>query len=302
MTIFTAPFAAALLSVLLAFASVLRKKPSPASWCFFAGMLVLAADSVFTGLGLRAAQLPEAIRWLALALVAKSFLPLPWLAFSLTYSRGDYRASLSRWRLPLAVLGLLPIGLALGFREQLLRVVPAGPAGDVLLLRFGVIGAALNVVLLVAFVLVLTNLEQTFRSAVAGCAGGSSSWCWAWRSSSAPRLYVRSQAILFSAPDLALSGLESSALLLGSLFLVLAYARTGLAETDVYPSRAVLRSSLTVLLVGGYLFVVGILAQIVRRIGGVESFQFQAFVVLLGMAAWRCCSSPTACANASTAS
>ena len=162
--------------------------------------------------------------------------------------------------------------------------MPAGPAGEVLLLRFGPAGTALNAILLVAFVLILTNLEQTFRSAV-----GTMRW---WLKFVVlglavifgAQIYVRSQAILFSAPDLALSGLESSALLLGGLFLVLAYARTGLAETDVYPSRAVLRSSLTVLIVGGYLFIVGILAQVVRRIGGVESFQFQSFVVLLGMA------------------
>jgi putative PEP-CTERM system histidine kinase len=63
-----------------------------------------------------------------------------------------------------------------------------------------------------------------------------------------------------------------------------AYVRTGLAEIDVYPSRAVLRSSLTVLIVGAYLFIVGVLAQIVSRMGGVQSFQFQALVVLLGMA------------------
>ena len=93
-----------------------------------------------------------------------------------------------------------------------------------------------------------------------------------------------SQAILFSGPDLALSGVESGALLIGCLFLTLAYVRTGLAEIDVYPSRAVLRSSLTVLIAGGYLFVVGVLAQLVRRFGGAESFQIQALVVLLGMA------------------
>ena len=38
------------------------------------------------------------------------------------------------------------------------------------------------------------------------------------------------------------------------------------------------------LIVGGYLFIVGVLAQVVRRFGGAGSFQFQALVVLLGMA------------------
>src|SRR5439155_19296522 len=78
--------------------------------------------------------------------------------------------------------------------------------------------------------------------------------------------------------------LESGALFIGCLFLTLAYARTGLAEIDVHPSTAVLRSSMTALIVGGYLFIVGVLAQVVSRFGGAEIFQYQAFVVLLGMA------------------
>ena len=278
------PFAATILSLLLAIASVLRKKPSLATWCFFAGMAVLGVDSLFTGFGLRGIELSDVLRWLTLALVARSFLPAAWLGFSLTYSRGDYRESLARWRIPLAVAALLPIGLSLGFRDDLLRVVTAGPTGQVLQLRFGTIGTALNVVLLVAFVLVLMNLELTFRSAV-----GTMRWRIKYvvlglAAIFGAYLYVASEAILFSAYDMALSGVESSGLLVGCLFLALAYARTGFAEIDVYPSRVVLRSSLTVLIVGGYLFIVGVLAQVVRRFGGAESFHFQVFVVLLGMA------------------
>jgi putative PEP-CTERM system histidine kinase len=95
---------------------------------------------------------------------------------------------------------------------------------------------------------------------------------------------VQCQALLFSAYDMNLPGVESSGLLIGCVFLVVAYVRTGLTEIDVYPSRAVLGSSVTVLLVGGYLFIVGVLANIISRFGGSESFQFQALVVLLGMA------------------
>src|SRR5207237_10908490 len=36
--------------------------------------------------------------------------------------------------------------------------------------------------------------------------------------------------------------------------------------------------------VGGYLFVIGVLAQIVARYGGATSFQFQAFLVLVAIA------------------
>jgi putative PEP-CTERM system histidine kinase len=66
--------------------------------------------------------------------------------------------------------------------------------------------------------------------------------------------------------------------------MVVAFVRSGFGEIDVYPSHAVLRTSLTVLLVGSYLFVVGMLAQVVTRIGAAATFKFQAFVVLLGFA------------------
>jgi putative PEP-CTERM system histidine kinase len=128
------------------------------------------------------------------------------------------------------------------------------------------------------------NLEQTLRSAV-----GTMRWRIKFVVLGlvvifGARLYVRTQALLFSMPDMTLWGVESGALLIGCAFLTLAYVRTGWGEVAVYPSSAVLRSSLTILIVGGYLLVVGVMAQLVRHFGGAQLFQFQAFVVLLGMA------------------
>src|SRR5438093_5834169 len=278
---FLLPFAAGFFSLLLAVFSLLRRKRSPAAWCFSAGMAALGLDSVFTGLSLRATQLGEVAEWLAPAFIVKSLVPVVWLCFSLTYSRSNYRAFVARWKIPLAFLGLLPIGVSLGFLEQLGS--PATP-GDLWWLQSGAMAQALNVIFLMSLVLILTHLEQTFRSAV-----GTMRWrikfvVVALAVIFGARLYVRSQAMLFSAHDIALWSIESGALLIGCFVLALAYARTGLAEIDVYPSTAVLRSSLTVLIVGGYLFIVGVLAQVVRRFGGAEIFQYQAVVVLLGMA------------------
>jgi putative PEP-CTERM system histidine kinase len=278
------PFAAGFFSLLLAVASVLRKKPSVATWCFFAGMAALGIDSVCIGLSLRATQLGTVVDWLTRSFIFKSLATAAWLGFSLTYSRGNYREFLTSWRIPLTLLGLLPIGLSLGFRGQLFQAVSAGTPDGAVTLQFGVLANVLNIVLLIAFVLILMNLEQTFRSAV-----GTMRWrikfvILALAVIFGARLYVRIQALLFSVPDIALWSVDSGALLIGCFFLALAYARTGWAEIDVYPSLSVLRSSLTALIVGGYLFIVGVLAQLVRRFGGAEIFQFQAFVVLLGMA------------------
>ena len=165
--LFLLPFAAGFFSLLLAVASLLRRKPSPATWCFFAGMTALGIDSIFTGLSLRATPLDEVIYWLTRAFIVKSFVPVIWLCFSLTYSRSDYREFLTRWRVPLATrrsaadrsVVRLPRSTVSGrFRRE--------QPGDVWRLQFGAIAKALNVILLVALVLILMNLEQTFRSAV----------------------------------------------------------------------------------------------------------------------------------------
>jgi putative PEP-CTERM system histidine kinase len=66
--------------------------------------------------------------------------------------------------------------------------------------------------------------------------------------------------------------------------IVIAFIRSGFGEIDVYPSHAVLRTSLTFVLAGAYLFVVGVLAQVVARTGKAGAFQFQALVVLMAFA------------------
>ncbi len=278
------PFAAAIFSLLLAFISLVPKKRSRARLFFFTGMAALAVDSLLSGVILRATELAEVLRGLTLGFIVKSILSAAWLGFSLTYSRGDYRESFRRWGIPLTVLALLPIGIALGFQHQLLEVVAEGRAVHGPQFGFSAVAKVLNIILLVANLWILMNLEQTFRSAV-----GTMRWrikfvVLGLAVIFGARLYVQSEAVLFSVYDPHWLGLESSGLLIGCIFLLVAYVRTGFAEIEVYPSRAVLGSSLTVLLVGSYLFVVGVLANIVRRIGGVGSFEFAAFILLLGMA------------------
>ena len=91
-------FAAALFSGALAVAVLFRKRRSFASWCFFAGMGTLAVESALGGMSLQASHPEKVAYWQSLALVTKSFLPGFWLAFSLSYSRGNYLKFLATWK------------------------------------------------------------------------------------------------------------------------------------------------------------------------------------------------------------
>src|SRR5438445_11036535 len=177
---------------------------------------------------------------------------------------------------------MLAVVLAVAFRGELLQVLPFPEPGAGFWFRLGGQRAkALNVLCLVATVLILMNLERTFRSAV-GASRGRIKFFVLWLGVIfGARFYSRSQALVFSGYDLALTNIETVALLLGCVLMAAAYFRSGFIEIDVYPSRAALHTSVTVLLAGIYLFFVGVLAQIVVLLGGAGSFALEYFLVFL---------------------
>lgn len=275
--------AAVFLCFALAVSVAFRGRQRGASWLFAAGMLIFAGESLLQGISL-AADSAEAIGyWQTIAFVVRSFLPGIWFCFSVTYSRGEYPTFFKKWRLLILSGSLLPVVLAISFRTKLLRILPYSETDPTLWIHFELPGKVLNGLLLLGTVLILMNLERTLRSVV-----GTTRWrikflLLGLGVAFGARIYTRSQALLFSGNAVALGSIETGALLLGCLLIATAYFRRGFSEIDVYPSRAVLHTSLTVLLVGGYLLVVGLLSQVVARLGGARSFQVQAFLLLVGV-------------------
>jgi putative PEP-CTERM system histidine kinase len=246
-------------------------------------MLIFALESALTGISFEAVSAEKVALWQLLGLLAKSLLPGTWLCFSLTYSRGNYREFLARSRFVLLAAFLLPVFLLPALHGPVIGVVALGPTAQGWWVGFGGVAKTLNALILIWTVVILMNLERTFRSAV-----GTMRWRIKYLVLGlgvvfGARIYTRSQALLFSGQSLTLADIETGSLLLGCTLMAIAYFRSDFGDVDVYPSRAVLHTSLTVLLAGGYLFVVGVLAQIVAHMGGAGNFQVQAFLVLLGI-------------------
>lgn len=279
-------FIAAATSTSLAIIPLLSGRRTSTKLGFFAGMMVLAAQSGFDGLSQMAHHSREIARWQTFALGAKLCLPVAWIYFSLIYSRGNYREFLRRWRLPLLAAALIPVGwlALLASKVALIGAGSSAETSSIWWVAYSGEARVLVALLLVGSALVLANLEKTFRSAV-----GVMRWRIKFMVLGLGvifgfKIYTLSQALLFSGHHLTLLTIDAGALLIGCLLIALAYVRHGLGEIDVYPSRAVLQSSVTVLLVGGYLFIVGALAQIAARLGDARNFQAQIFIVLLGAA------------------
>ena len=276
-------YASALFGGALAFTVIWNERRSTVNMAFVAGVLALVLESVFTGLSLRADNaLNETVYWQQWRLLATSFLPGIWLFFSLSYGRGNYREFLQRWKFTLLFFFLVPPLLGLFGKLFDGKVIPVTP--EHYRLELGMGGYALNLLLLVAVVLVLMNLERTFRASV-----GTMRWRIKFMILGlvvlfAVRAYSASEALIFRAFDLPLEAVDSGALFVACLLLVRSLSREGHFAMDIYPSHSVLQSSLTVLVAGIYLLVIGGLAKIVTTVGG-DAFTVKAFLVLVALVA-----------------
>jgi putative PEP-CTERM system histidine kinase len=248
---------------------------------FAAGMFVLTIESLFNALAFDTSFIEERFFWEQCSMVSMSFLPGTWLFFSLSYGRGNYRDFLRRWRFTLAAAFLIPIGLAILFQGKLL--VSADLVHGRWMLGLGNVGMAINLLFLAGIILVLMNLERTFRAAV-----GVMRWRIKFMVIGlgilfAVRSYSASQVLLFHAVDLSLQAVNGFALLVACALISRSLFRTGHFDVDIYPSRSILQNSLTVLLAGIYLFVIGIFAKVVVSLGGDNAFATKAFFVLVAL-------------------
>ncbi len=265
----------------MALTVVWQERRSIAHWSFAAGMLVLAVEAVCSGLSAESLAPETLVEWQSLRLVAMGFLPGVWVFFSLTYARGNYKEFLKRWRVLLAAAFLVPATLGLAFRHDLVTV---RDSATLLEYPLEYPGIGLHLIFLLCVVLTLMNLERTFRASV-----GTMRWRIKFMVLGlvvlfAARAYTSSQILLFHRADLSLQAVDSGALIVACLLILRSLLRTGHFEVSVYPSHSVLHNSLTILLTGIYLLVVGVFAKFLSLVGGDTSFALEAFVILIALA------------------
>jgi putative PEP-CTERM system histidine kinase len=146
----------------------------------------------------------------------------------------------------------------------------------------GAPGKLLAGFLILCSVLVLANLEGTVRSAVGTARWkikytviGLGIWCGA-------NVYSASQVLLYSARGVPSIVFTSVAAFLAGGFFCVAAVRSRLTGVEIYPSPAALHKSVSVLLVGGYLAAVGLVAKLTALWGGDDRFLLAQIVVLAG--------------------
>ena len=276
-------FASALFCCGLALIVALSGRRSLVQWAFITGMAGFAAENVLFALTVDAV-LPEEMAYLQKwRLIVMSLMSGVWLFFSLGYARWNYLEFLKPWRLVLSVALLVPLALAILCNNDLIVSASQTKSGF-WVFGLGISGAVLNLFSIFAAILVLMNLECTYRAAV-----GTMLWRIKFMILGLGLIfiveaYVSSQVLLFhNSLSLSLQSVASIGMLLGGLLVLRSLFRAGHFNADVYPSKFFLQTSLTLMLAGVYFFVVGIFARVVEFFGGDASFTLKAFILLVAL-------------------
>jgi putative PEP-CTERM system histidine kinase len=275
------PFTSAVCCFALAVAAMLRAGRSVDRWSFAAGMAALAVEGTLAGLSAGATSPDAMVRWQQWRLLAVSVLPATWLLFSLSFSRGSEQKRFSVRLLPWAGAIIVSLGFVIIFWDGLFVSWHRLTDDNDWLFRMGWPALVLHAILLIISVAVLMNLERTFRASV-----GTMRWRIKFIILGiglifVARLYTSSQATLFRVIDPSLESLNPAAVVVGCLLVLRSFSRAGHLDLQVYPSQSVLQGSLTALLAGIYLLIVGVLAKVVTFWGGDATFAFKTFLILV---------------------
>lgn len=273
----------AIACAVLAIVAVARRKQSIAQWAFAGGMVLLGARSVCDAWSHHTAEIEDVIHAQVWILTILALMPAPWLVFSLVYSRGHAAGILFRWKW--AVVGSVLVPCALLFiasDELILEIVRPEPSSPVFV-EFGPAGVVVHGYILVSMIAITMNLEQTFRASV-----GTMRWRIKYMLIglavlNSVQFYMSSQSVLFHGTNTGLQVIRSVALLVACAFIGRSFLRPDQFSLDLHPSHSALYGSITLILAGVYLVVVGVLARIVVHFGGDSAFPLRALVVFLGL-------------------
>jgi putative PEP-CTERM system histidine kinase len=279
-------FISAILCCALAVAVLVDQQRSFVQWVFAAGMCALGLEALLIGFSAESSLSLEVVFWQRLRFIVVAFLPGIWLLFSLSFARADYREFIAKWKwISLAIFVFL-VALVTAFGKEFF-ILPRGfDLSATSLIPLGWSGYLLHLSVLSIVVVIMMNLEKTFRASV-----GTKRWQIKFLvlglvSLFAVQVYTCSEALLFSGVNIKLDAVYSGAVIVADLLMIFSLTRARSLALDIYLSPGFLYGSITTIAVGLYLLAVGLIAKVIGHFGGSNAppvTDFFVFLALIGL-------------------
>ena len=187
------------------------------------------------------------------------------------------------WKWTLGLTLVIPLVLAGIYRDALFAGLPVWIPDDGWVIPLGWAGYTFNLFLLIAFILILLDLEKTLR-------GSRGVMRWQIKFTVlglialfGARIFTISQNILYRSEDLDLALVNSGALIVAGVLMLRSLFRTKFFSAELYVSQKVLYNSLTLLIIGIYFIAVSLLAKLSTFWFRGRALPLQAFFLLVAL-------------------
>jgi hypothetical protein len=274
-------FAGAVLSGGLAIFALLANPRLFVHRIFASGMSALVLAQICAGMGAQAVLLADIVHWEYLRLLSAAFIPGTWLLFSVHFACANASAMTAQWRWVILVSFVLPVILVIACQHALFTAPIRIDAAFGWVLPLGWAGYGFSLCSLLISVVILMHCERILRAST-----GSMRWQIKFMllglgSAFAAQIYTDSQVLLFFSTTRRLNVFTSWAVIVANIFIIGSFVRHRFLSVDIYLSRTVVHNSLTVILVGGYLFTVGVLANLIKHFGWDQTLPLGTFFVFV---------------------
>ena len=132
---------------------------------FAFGMVLFALEAGLSGLAYQSPSIDKFMFWYRMQLVAASFLPAFWLLFSVSFARANYSEQISKWKWILLLSLVIPVSMVTLFNDAFFEGRPVLTDAFTLFIRIGWSGYIWFLSWIIFSVMILMNMERTFRHA-----------------------------------------------------------------------------------------------------------------------------------------
>ena len=248
---------------------------------FAAGMALFALEAGMIGLDSLGLSADEILYWRRFRFLLASFVPAVWLLFSVSFARANYSEQIARWKWVLIPSLVLPAALVILFGGGLFVGPPIPMETSGLFLRIGRSGYLWHLLWIILAVMILMNLERTFRHATGHMRWQTKFMFLGVGGIFIVHLFTDGQVILFNGIDTGLDIVEMGALLVGDVLILLSLLRGKPLNIGIQLSHRFLYSSLTLLVAGAYFIAVGVISWLSIRFGWIGNIHVAIFLIFL---------------------
>jgi putative PEP-CTERM system histidine kinase len=272
-------YTAAFVAIGIALYSLYRDSKSFVHRIFASGMFLFAMEAVLNGIVQRKTSLDPFIVWYHCQILIASVSPICWMIFSLSFGRANYLDQIKKWQWLIIGLLVLQVGISSVFWKSFLVGIDVTHETNHYFIKLGSSGYLWHLIWVVMSIMVLMNLERTFRHATGHLRWQTKFMFLGIGAIFSLRIFIDSQIVLYKTIDLALTNVNQAALLIGSILMFRSLMRGRPLNANIQLSHKLLYGSFTVLIVGIYFVVLGAIVWFSVRYGFIRNINISILII-----------------------